>query len=153
MQLHALNAKLHAKQDLQLARASCILQIILTNIRAAKEVGVSEEEIAAVSAEQNDPADSGDNMRRFAAKDIPPKSPILAFCFQVGYSSRRITCATPHAQLEEESFGASRADGGVLSTDSQLPKCKLKQILTSASRCALPRGCTTDVGCTVIVAE
>ena len=59
---------LHAKQDLQLARASRMLQIILANFRAAEEAGVSEE-IAAVTTEQNDPANSGDNMRRSTAKD------------------------------------------------------------------------------------
>ena len=50
-----------------------MLQIILANFRAAEEAGVSEEEIAAVTAEQNDSANSGDNMRRSTAKDIPPK--------------------------------------------------------------------------------
>ena len=69
VQLHALRAKLHAKQDLQLARASRLLQIILANFRAAEEAGFSEEETAAVTAEQNDLANSGDNMRRSTAKD------------------------------------------------------------------------------------
>ena len=79
MQLHALRAWLHAKQDLQLARASRSLQIILANFRAAEEAGLSEEETAAVTAEQNDPANSGDNTRRATAKD-PPQTPFLAFC-------------------------------------------------------------------------
>ena len=73
--------------------------------------------MAAVTAEQKDPADSGDNMRLFTAKVIPPNTPFLAlFSNQIVFST--MTCAAPHAQLEDESFGASRADGGALSTDS-----------------------------------
>ena len=49
------------------------MQIILANFRAAEEAGLSEEETAAVTAEQNDSANSGDIMKRSTAEYIPLK--------------------------------------------------------------------------------